>query len=68
MLVKFDEDMSFTQFLVSPFGIAGMAAAAILLLAVFIQQRQAFLGEQAEIMIIQGTKRIMEGEIGRAHV
>lgn len=62
VLVKFDEDMSFTQFLVSPFGIAGMAAAAILLLAVFIQQRQAFLGEQVEIMIIQGTKRIMEGD------
>ena len=62
VLVKLDAGMTFTQFLVSPFGIAGVIFAGVLLVVIFLWQRQAFLGEEAERMMIQGTKRIMEGD------
>lgn len=62
VFVKLDAGITLSMFLASPAGIICAALAGMFLVAIFLWQRQAFLREEAEWLMIEGTKRILEGD------
>lgn len=63
VFIKADSEVTISDFMTSALGISGIIMGLSLFVLVLFWQRNSFLSEEASLMIIQGTKKITNGDL-----